>query len=81
MVLINMHGILFFSENFTKLCVSHVYFIFDFLADGQHLYKSQVSKDLEKYAGHSFKKLRTPSRCRVCDSYVYFNSMECEQVT
>ncbi|XP_067938057.1 rho GTPase-activating protein 45-like isoform X2 [Watersipora subatra] len=43
------------------------------------LYKSQTSKDVEKHLGHTFKKLKTPSRCRVCDSYVYFNSMECEQ--
>ncbi|XP_032221238.2 rho GTPase-activating protein 45 isoform X3 [Nematostella vectensis] len=28
---------------------------------------------------HQFKKLRAPSRCRDCDSYVYFNGAECEQ--
>ncbi|XP_045139333.1 rho GTPase-activating protein 45-like isoform X4 [Portunus trituberculatus] len=26
---------------------------------------------------HSFKKLLTPSRCRECDSYVYFHGYEC----
>ncbi|CAG0918258.1 unnamed protein product [Notodromas monacha] len=26
---------------------------------------------------HRFKKLRTPSRCRECDSYVYFQGAEC----
>ncbi|XP_064476776.1 rho GTPase-activating protein 45-like isoform X2 [Ornithodoros turicata] len=26
---------------------------------------------------HSFRKLRTPSRCRECDSYVYFQGVEC----
>ncbi|KAK3731062.1 hypothetical protein QZH41_019222, partial [Actinostola sp. cb2023] len=26
---------------------------------------------------HKFKKLRAPSRCRDCDSYVYFNGAEC----
>lgn len=26
---------------------------------------------------HNFRKLKTPSRCRECDSYVYFQGMEC----
>ncbi|XP_066995467.1 rho GTPase-activating protein 45 isoform X2 [Anabrus simplex] len=26
---------------------------------------------------HSFRKLKTPSRCRECDSYVYFHGAEC----
>ncbi|XP_022236441.1 rho GTPase-activating protein 29-like, partial [Limulus polyphemus] len=29
---------------------------------------------------HSFKKIRKPSRCRECDSYVYFQGFECLQV-
>ena len=28
---------------------------------------------------HSFKKLKTPSRCRECDSYVYFHGVECQE--
>ncbi|KAL3252837.1 hypothetical protein MRX96_054748 [Rhipicephalus microplus] len=28
---------------------------------------------------HSFRKLRTPSRCRECDSYVYFQGVECSE--
>ncbi|XP_076339745.1 rho GTPase-activating protein 45-like isoform X3 [Tachypleus tridentatus] len=28
---------------------------------------------------HSFKKIRKPSRCRECDSYVYFQGFECLQ--
>ncbi|XP_078657669.1 rho GTPase-activating protein 45-like isoform X2 [Branchiostoma floridae x Branchiostoma belcheri] len=28
---------------------------------------------------HQFRKLRTPSKCRECDSYVYFNGAECEE--
>ncbi|XP_019853956.1 PREDICTED: rho GTPase-activating protein 29-like [Amphimedon queenslandica] len=27
---------------------------------------------------HTFKRLRTPSRCRGCDTYVYFHGFECE---
>ncbi|XP_077981086.1 rho GTPase-activating protein 45-like isoform X2 [Glandiceps talaboti] len=27
---------------------------------------------------HVFRKLRAPSKCRECDSYVYFNGAECE---
>ena len=30
---------------------------------------------------HIFRKLRTPTRCRQCDSYVYFQGAECEKVT
>ncbi|MPC81312.1 Minor histocompatibility protein HA-1 [Portunus trituberculatus] len=30
---------------------------------------------------HSFKKLLTPSRCRECDSYVYFHGYECGEVS
>ncbi|KAG8195828.1 hypothetical protein JTE90_008525 [Oedothorax gibbosus] len=26
---------------------------------------------------HSFRRLKTPSRCRECDSYVYFHGFEC----
>lgn len=29
---------------------------------------------------HVFRKLRTPSRCRECDSYVYFQGAECSRV-
>ena len=29
---------------------------------------------------HTFKGLRTPSRCRECDNFVYFNGYECETV-
>ena len=29
---------------------------------------------------HTFKKLRTPARCRGCDTYVYFHGFECETV-
>ncbi|XP_022109917.1 rho GTPase-activating protein 45-like isoform X2 [Acanthaster planci] len=28
---------------------------------------------------HLIRKLRTPSKCRECDSYVYFNGAECER--
>ncbi|XP_076307112.1 rho GTPase-activating protein 45-like isoform X3 [Tachypleus tridentatus] len=28
---------------------------------------------------HSFKKIRRPSKCRECDSYVYFQGIECFQ--
>ncbi|OQR69333.1 minor histocompatibility protein HA-1-like [Tropilaelaps mercedesae] len=28
---------------------------------------------------HSFRKLKTPSRCRECDSYVYFQGVECSE--
>lgn len=30
---------------------------------------------------HTFRKLKTPSRCRECDSYVYFQGAECVEVT
>ena len=29
---------------------------------------------------HTFKKLRSSSKCKKCDSYVYFNGAECELV-
>ena len=29
---------------------------------------------------HTFRKLKTPSRCRECDSYVYFQGLECIEV-
>ena len=29
---------------------------------------------------HTFRKLKTPSRCRECDSYVYFQGAECVEV-
>ncbi|XP_076321637.1 rho GTPase-activating protein 45-like isoform X2 [Tachypleus tridentatus] len=28
---------------------------------------------------HTFKKLKTPARCRECDSYVYFQGVECSE--
>ncbi|KAK7791491.1 hypothetical protein R5R35_008846 [Gryllus longicercus] len=28
---------------------------------------------------HSFRKLKTPSRCRECDSYVYFQGLDCSE--
>ena len=28
---------------------------------------------------HRFRKLKTPSRCRECDSYVYFQGWECQE--
>ncbi|XP_022235075.1 rho GTPase-activating protein 45-like isoform X2 [Limulus polyphemus] len=28
---------------------------------------------------HSFRKLKTPARCRECDSYVYFQGVECSE--
>ena len=30
---------------------------------------------------HRFKRLRTPAKCRQCDTYVYFNGYECEVVS
>ena len=30
---------------------------------------------------HTFKRLRTPSRCRGCDTYVYFHGFECDIVS
>lgn len=32
-------------------------------------------------ASHKLKKLKTPSRCRECDSYVYFQGVECQEVS
>lgn len=29
---------------------------------------------------HRMRKLRTPAKCRECDSYVYFQGAECEEV-
>jgi len=31
-------------------------------------------------ASHRLKKLKTPARCRECDSYVYFQGVECSEV-
>ncbi|MEQ2180958.1 hypothetical protein GOODEAATRI_006585 [Goodea atripinnis] len=30
---------------------------------------------------HKLRKLRTPAKCRECDSYVYFQGAECEEVS
>lgn len=30
---------------------------------------------------HTFRRLKTPSRCRECDSYVYFHGFECFEVS
>lgn len=30
---------------------------------------------------HRFKRLRTPAKCRQCDTYVYFNGYECDVVS
>lgn len=29
---------------------------------------------------HAFRKLKTPSRCKECDSYLYFQGLECHEV-
>ena len=29
---------------------------------------------------HKFRNVRAPSKCKECDSYVYFNGAECEKV-
>ena len=30
---------------------------------------------------HKLRKLRAPAKCRECDSYVYFQGAECEEVS
>nr|CAD7405418.1 unnamed protein product [Timema cristinae] len=40
--------------------------------------KPRMSKAAET---HNFRKLKTPSRCRECDSYVYFQGLECSECT
>lgn len=30
---------------------------------------------------HRLRKLRAPSKCRECNSYVYFQGAECEEVS
>lgn len=30
---------------------------------------------------HKLRKLRSPAKCRECDSYVYFQGAECEEVS
>nr|CAD7201464.1 unnamed protein product [Timema douglasi] len=40
--------------------------------------KPRMSKAAET---HNFRKLKTPSRCRECDSYVYFQGLECNECT
>lgn len=30
---------------------------------------------------HAFKKLKTPARCKECDSYLYFYGLECHEVS
>lgn len=43
----------------------------------EHVVKSQAA--FSKAAStHKFRKLKTPSKCRECDSYVYFQGLECE---
>ena len=30
---------------------------------------------------HAFRKLKTPARCKECDSYLYFYGLECHEVS
>lgn len=41
------------------------------------LFKNQKLSAAAKM--HKFRKLRSPSKCKECDSYVYFNGAECER--
>ncbi|XP_069955191.1 rho GTPase-activating protein 45 isoform X4 [Cherax quadricarinatus] len=40
-------------------------------------YRRQVMS--KAAVSHTFRKLKTPSRCRECDSYVYFHGYECAE--
>ena len=41
-------------------------------------YKKAALSDAAKM--HKFRNVRSPSKCKECDSYVYFNGAECERV-
>jgi len=63
----------FYSSTHSELLVS---------ADTSYLtfrsgQRSCISKAAET---HTFRKLKTPSRCRECDSYVYFQGYDCAEV-
>jgi hypothetical protein len=53
-----------------------------FFADASYLgYTSGQRNCMSKAAEtHTFRKLKTPSRCRECDSYVYFQGCDCTEV-
>lgn len=45
-------------------------------ADGSDVLPRGLSKAAST---HALKKLKTPSRCRECDTYVYFQGLECSE--
>lgn len=47
--------------------------------DTHYSYPSRRQVMSKAAISHSFKKLITPSRCRECDSYVYFHGYECAE--
>ncbi|XP_063872353.1 rho GTPase-activating protein 45-like [Scylla paramamosain] len=47
--------------------------------DPHYTYPSRRQVMSKAAISHSFKKLLTPSRCRECDSYVYFHGYECAE--
>ena len=40
----------------------------------------KANKMSKNAATHTFHKLESPSRCRECDTQVYFGGVECDQV-
>ncbi|XP_042242291.1 rho GTPase-activating protein 45-like isoform X2 [Homarus americanus] len=49
-------------------------------ADAHYNYGAARRQVMSKAAvTHTFRKLKTPSRCRECDSYVYFHGYECAE--
>ena len=52
---------------------------------GSDQFEPLTEKDIEEPRSksaftHTFKRLRTPAKCRQCDTYVYFNGYECDKV-
>ena len=84
---IDMYTFYIFSYKLVFKRISNVHYLFSFLAgvslavDTPQHAKSYRGTILSHAARtHAFKKLRAPSRCRECESYVYFQGAECQQV-
>ena len=78
---------LYFQGKFVFKRITNAYYFFSFLAgvslavDTPQHAKSYRGTTLSHAARtHAFKKLRAPSQCRECESYVYFQGAECQQV-
>ena len=68
--------------NFKTVCFFFVFALSLFLLICQFFFIATYKKANLSAAAkmHKFRNVRAPSKCKECDSYVYFNGAECEKV-